>query len=254
MAVLFASACWAPGVFAVDCGGGTGDATAKITSCSADLTAASSPEAEVEILVLRAGEYRRADDLVKTRADIERVLANSKDDVDAHLELGRIQRDEGDEQAALTTFERTSQLDPSNWRAVLNRMDLLANAGRPEECLALSETALELAADQAQTHAYLGRCHSDMGRPEEALTNMEKARKMGLDEAFLHSNLSMEYLAAGRKQEALAAAEHAVSLDPSHEHSQASLLDALLALGGLRTPYVLTRPPLKLSGRMARSE
>lgn len=231
VAAILAGAWWAPGTLAAECGGGADFATATSTVCAEHLITSGGPEAELYMLVLRAGEHRRAKDFGQARSDIEQALAIDANNVNALLELGRVERDEGDEQRSLATFERVSQSDPSKWRAVLNRMDLLANLGRPEECLALSGKAHELAPDQGHTYAYLGRCQSDLGRHDEALANLEEARELGLEQAFLYSNLSLEYLAAGQKEEALAAAEHAVTLDPSHEHSQASLLEALLELG-----------------------
>lgn len=101
--------------------------------------------------------------------------------------------------------------------AVLQLLALLeAEAGRPQQALAVLDEALALAPQRAALHhnraVALGRLH----RAEEALQAHERAAALGLDDADAHYNRGNVLQLLGRLDEAAAAYRQALLRQPPH--------------------------------------
>jgi tetratricopeptide (TPR) repeat protein len=121
---------------------------------------------------------------------------------------------EGEDAAAAEEALRGLAAEPESVDAIQSAMDLLAGAGRTEECLDLVPDAMRLAPEHPHTFASRGRCLHEGGRAVAAIADYRRALELGLDEAFLHSNLSRLLLDIGATAEGLSEARRALELDP----------------------------------------
>lgn len=208
-------------------------ANAGISTCTAALEAAAEPAEKARLLVGRARLLRHDGDLKGAESDLAQAQALAPGDAAALIELGHLKRAEDDREAALAAYAKALDLDPQNWRALLNHMDMLADIGRNRECLAEAPHALEIAPEEARTYAYRGRCRAGTGETALAVEDYRKAAGMGLDEAFLYANLALAELDLGRNEAALADAEAAIGRDAANAYGQYGRIDALLQLGRL---------------------
>lgn len=216
---------------AVECRAGADAPPAVISACSAALAEAGAAGDKAKLLTELARVQRKAGDTDAAAIAINEAIALAPGDADAWIEKGFLAYDLGDLEGVLAANTRARDAQPDYWRAVLERLDALANLGRYEECLDDSAKALELAPERAHTYAYRGRCLAELRRTAEAIDDYQRAATIGLEQAFLHSNMALAYIDAGDYEPALAAARHAISLDAEYETAHWSVVEALMGLG-----------------------
>lgn len=213
------------------CADSPGNYAEAIAACTAAIADTEDVAGKARLLTQQAKLQRRSGDPEGAVASIDEATRLAPGDADAWIEKGYVEHDLQHLQAALEAHTRARDARPDYWRAVVVRLNSLADVGRYDECLQDAVRAVELAPERAHTYAYRGRCLYETGKLDAAIADYEQAARIGLEESFLHSNLALAYLDAGRNEDALVAAQHAVGLKATDELAQWSLVEALMLLG-----------------------
>jgi CRISPR-associated protein Csy1 len=167
-------------------------------------------------VALRMRSHARAAvaDLAGAIADAEAAIALNPRDARSHNELGILQVDSRNPDAAIAAFRRATELDPRYARAWNNLGSALRDAGR----LAEAEAAYARAAGADPRYVFawvnLGAALRDLGRNDEAAAAFERA--LALDAKQVHALTGLAGLrrGEGRIDEASALYERALAADP----------------------------------------
>jgi predicted O-linked N-acetylglucosamine transferase (SPINDLY family) len=162
-------------------------------------------------------------------------------------QLGLIEAQTGDPQAAIELIRRSLELSPDQPQAHLALGDALHTLRKPADALESYERALTLDPACAAALAGRGGALLELGRPRDALQSHERCLALRPDHAralFQHGNALM---ALGRPEDALSRYERVLQLQPDFEpalraHARALLRlrrfkDALLSLARYQELY-----------------
>ena len=139
-----------------------------------------------------------------------------------------------------TLWTHTLAVTSDNDVAHNNLGFIFLRRGELDEAISHFQTALNIRADNPQTHYNLGSAlvHNNLGNAlvrkklvDEAITHYEKAVELRPDYADGHYNLGSALLQEGRIDEAIAHWQKTVSLQPNDAEAHTTLGDALLRKG-----------------------
>src|SRR5437667_2387587 len=139
-----------------------------------------------------------------------------------------------------TLWTHTLAVTSDNDVAHNNLGFIFLRRGELDEAISHFQTALNIRADNTQTHYNLGSAlvHNNLGNAlvrkklvDEAITHYEKAVELRPDYADGHYNLGSALLQEGRIDEAIAHWQKTVSLQPNDAEAHTTLGDALLRKG-----------------------
>ncbi len=133
---------------------------------------------------------------------------------EAHLLMGRIQRANGSNEAALNSYERAIELGQNSAEILFERGLLLERLNRQEGALESYNNALKLSPNVAAVWCNQSGVLSRLGRFEEALISIETALKLSPNFAYIHFNQANTLRDLGRFAQALTAYDRALELDP----------------------------------------
>jgi tetratricopeptide (TPR) repeat protein len=199
-----------------------------------------------EHLVEQARERFQLQDYYGAIHLLEEVVATGRAFADAHHLLGLSYSLAGQQEHALTQFERALQLNPRYVEALIHRGLVLNEMGREEEAAASLRRASQIASEVRQgfpahvaaklanQHAALGEAYAEAGGLGEAIGQYQAA--LGLGPAFhdLRYRLGRLLLEAGRALEAREQFEIIVRERPNYLDAAAMLgLACYLAGDGL---------------------
>ena len=192
-----------------------GDAAGACATATAALVTPNLVTADrVLLLKLRAYAYEGLADRLAAIADLEGVLALDPGDVRATNELGVVQADAGQTDAALATFLRATRLDPGYARGWNNYGNALRGVGRADAALDAFSHAVRIDPGYALAWANVGAMRRDAGDDAGAESALQRALALrpGLHAAIM--TLAGVRRDRGRIDDAIALYEEAAKKDP----------------------------------------
>jgi len=162
---------------------------------------------------------RRPDDAIVAYG---RALELKADFVEAMTNLATTYGDKGDDETAVTLFERVLVLRPSGFLELhMNYANSLQRMGHLSEAAEHYEKAVALAPGDAAVRFNYGVCLERLGRPTDAVTQYEAAIAARPDWPAPHERLVAALLTAGQRDAALRAQERAEARFPNDPNIRA---------------------------------
>ena len=127
-------------------------------------------------------------------ADDGSIPPRDKDNPEALLMRGLIERDMGQRKEALADFEKAISKRPDLFEAYVSLGEMKLEAGNATEAQGPLEKAVRYAPNVAVAHLDLGDCYRLLGRPGDAKSELDKALTMDSTLAGVHYNLGLLYL------------------------------------------------------------
>jgi len=137
----------------------------------------------------------------------------------AYVTLGRIHDAMGENDLALTEFQRALQLDSRNADALTGEAHAYQHAGRPADAETAFKKAIALRPDYWDGYNSLGLFYDDQGKYDEAFKQLRRAIDLTPDNATAYSNLGAAYADSGESKNyplAEAALKKSIELSPSY--------------------------------------
>lgn len=138
-------------------------------------------------------------DYAKATSALQSLLAKDPRDMDAVLELARVEAAEGRSQPALESYGRVVKAEPGNAGALYEMALLERLLGRPDEAIPHLEAAVSADPENLRYASELAKTYTQTGRIAEAADRLRKAvqdadgPKSGLRELYLQlARLSIE--------------------------------------------------------------
>jgi len=138
--------------------------------------------AGIEVMPVWNGEIPVEDAWRRAKPYLDRAFELDPDLPSAYITLGRFQRELGDTEGAIASFEHALELDPGNGWASANLGLVLRFAGRYEEALTIHETAVIMDPLSAAAQARLGTSYWFVGDFGSAARHYQTA--IDLDPTF----------------------------------------------------------------------
>jgi tetratricopeptide (TPR) repeat protein len=127
-------------------------------------------------------------------ADDGSIPPRDKDNPEALLMRGLIERDMGQRKEALVDFEKAISKRPDLFEAYISLGEMKLEAGNATEAQTPLEKAVRYAPNVAVAHLDLGDCYRLLGRPGDAKSELDKALTMDSTLAGVHYDLGLLYL------------------------------------------------------------
>ena len=140
--------------------------------------------------------------LDRSRAEATRAVETDASVVGGHVALGRVYREQRDEENARTAFRAALDLEPKNAKALTEMARVEEMAGNAETAEALFQAALEELPDDSYLLDSYGAFLYSQARYEEAATIFEHAAESAPEYGSALRNLAATYWALGRTEEA----------------------------------------------------
>ena len=141
--------------------------------------------------------------------------------------------DAGDYAAAEARFREALALAPERPSILANLAGAVLSQGRPDEALALAESALMLDADSATALATAATAGAALGRLEPALAAFDRLVTLSPDDIEVWAGRGDVLAGLARWPAALASYDQALAVDPSYAAALASRGNVLKQLGRL---------------------
>ena len=125
----------------------------------------------------------------------------------------------------------TLNKNPSSWMVQNNFALVLIGKGQTDEAIGHLRKALELDANNVETHSNLGLALLESGRLEEAYFHLQKAEELEPRRAAVHYNLSRALLQKGRRSEGISQLQKALEIDPTYVPAYSDLGNLFLRIG-----------------------
>jgi tetratricopeptide (TPR) repeat protein len=133
-----------------------------------------------------------------------------------------------DPRGAQAAYEKALRADEHALRARMALVDLLLDAGRAKDALALARRGVALHPDSAYAHLHLGLARAAGGRAKDALADYAAARRLAGRDAALLAAVASAQARAGNADAAREAYRAALAVDPGNGRALAGA--GLLAL------------------------
>lgn len=169
---------------------------------------------DVNSLFSRAEQAFAAGRLDEARADLQRVQAAAGEHPAILHLLALVEKKRGDGAAAESAFRRAAELAPDDSKILANHANLLVEAGRHDEAMALYDRALSLQPGFDDARFNRAILLQKMGRLDEALAALEAALRGGVGDARIHSARGSILRQLGRLDEAADAFDDALRFEP----------------------------------------
>ncbi|MGH6728114.1 MAG: tetratricopeptide repeat protein [Pseudolabrys sp.] len=173
-----------------------------------NLSAAEIPALDRAITAYKTGAFGEAEQLC------QHIIAATPDFTDAVYLLGKIQKDLGKSDLALTAFDRAIGLRPGFPMAHFDRANVLETLGRHDEALASYDRAVQLRPDFAIAHFMRGNTLQSLDRHSEAVASYDRSIALLPDAPEPYSNRGNALQKLKRYDEAVASYDRAVQLLP----------------------------------------
>jgi adenylate cyclase len=145
----------------------------------------------------------------------KKALAIDESDGWSHSLLGYVYLQMRQYEKAIESGKRSVELLPNGAMVHMLYGSTLNNAGRVDEAIAYTKTAIRLNPFPAYWYYYtLGSCYQQKGQNETALKEFQKAVKLAPQAPHLHGALAITYNLLGREEEARASAAKSMELAP----------------------------------------
>ncbi len=133
----------------------------------------------------------------------------------AQCKLGNAQLEQGQLDAAMTSYRRAVEIGPDLAEAHCGMGAALKAIGRHDEAVASYRRALGLKPDLVEGHNNLGIVLQDLGRVEQAAASYRHALGIAPDCAQAHSNLGNAQRDLGQLDQAVASCQRALVITPA---------------------------------------
>lgn len=151
-----------------------------------------------------------------TLKSVEAALEKTYSEADKlFLKASKLYADQRFPEAA-SAYEQAVELDPSNWRYLLNLGLSYKKANKPEEALAAFRKAVELNPESYSTNKETGEALAREGRFAEAKPFYEKAAGLSPDDPDAHFNFGVCLVNTGESEAALLHFQKTVELKPDY--------------------------------------
>jgi tetratricopeptide (TPR) repeat protein len=121
----------------------------------------------------------------------------------------------GNQEEALSAFDRALQLDPDHQKSLYNSSRVLLELNRPEDAVKRIEQALGREPMSNEGLRLLGRAKYQVGNADDAIGAYQKALSIDDHDVWSMNNLGLIYLDRGRSNEAIPPLARAVELKPN---------------------------------------
>jgi tetratricopeptide (TPR) repeat protein len=169
-------------------------------------------------------------------------------DAEAHRNLGAGLHDRGQLQEALSSLQRSLEIEP-HLQVLLAVGNTLCALGRPGESVPLYERALHSNPRLFEAQNNLGNALQELGECARAVSCYRLAVAINPDDAEIHCNLSNALRRLGQLHEAIACSQRAIELAPGLSLAHNNLGLALAALGRGEAAVASFRRAVELNPR-----
>jgi Flp pilus assembly protein TadD len=182
---------------------------------------------------VRTSNTTHAKQLAQQAADnYKEILKTSPSSSDVWMRLGVMQRDLGQFDAALASFEQAANADPKNAQALLNRALLLETVGKMSEAHDLYTKVLALEPENPLALNNLAYLNADSGKNlDQAMTFAQRAKQKAPDNPDVSDTLGYVYYQKNLNSEALRIFRQNVQDHPQNSMFHFHLAMALLKQG-----------------------
>ena len=181
----------------------------------------------------RASNSAHSQQLVQQAADnYKEILKTTPKSADVWLRLGVMQRDLGQLDASLASFEQAASADPNNAQAFLNKALLLEATGKKTEAHDAYNKVLVLQPENALALNNLAYLNADSGKNlDQAMTFAQRAKQKAPDNPDVSDTLGYVYYQKNLNSEALRIFRQNVQDHPQNSMFHFHLAMALLKQG-----------------------
>jgi len=181
----------------------------------------------------RASNSTHSQQLVQQAADnYKEILKTTPKSADVWLRLGVMQRDLGQFDASLASFEQAASADPNNAQAFLNKALLLEATGKKTEAHDAYNKVLVLQPENALALNNLAYLNADSGKNlDQAMTFAQRAKQKAPDNPDVSDTLGYVYYPKNLNSEALRIFRQNVQDHPQNSMFHFHLAMALLKQG-----------------------
>ncbi|MBV8833476.1 MAG: tetratricopeptide repeat protein [Acidobacteriaceae bacterium] len=189
-------------------------------------------EASAGIRAMNSDPARAKQFFEQAAVDYKEVAKAAPDSADAWLHLGLLQRQLGQNDAALASFEQASKADPRNASAALNEAILLESLGRKKEAVDAYNRVLGIDPENPAALNNLAFINADNGTNlDQAMTFAERAKKRAPNSPDISDTLGFVYYRKNLNSEALRIFRQVVEGNPQNPTFRLHLAMALLKQG-----------------------
>ena len=180
-------------------------------------------------------------------APMQKAVALSPGDTNAHGNLGATFQDLGRLDDAEMSLRRALQINPDNAQALSNLGVTLQAQGRLNEAEASIRQALEIKPDFAEAQNNLGNALKGLGRLNEAEDSYRRTLQINPNYGEAHYNLGLTLHELGRLDEAEASYRRALQINPNNTTTHNNLGITLQAQGRLDKAEASYRRALQIN-------
>ncbi|MCA9968706.1 MAG: tetratricopeptide repeat protein [Anaerolineales bacterium] len=197
-------------------------APAATTAPAATATPAPTPTPTLAERLDRAEAAAEAEDFGTATAELEAVLAQEPDHVDALAVLGGILLTQERVDEALVHLRHALEVEPGHALALANLCGSLALQGAAD-ALDTCQQALAVRPDDADVHNSLGILYGQQEQFDEAIAAFEQAIALDPGHNWAHNNLGRTYVNMGRYADGIAALQEALRITPDNARAHYNL-------------------------------
>jgi tetratricopeptide (TPR) repeat protein len=181
----------------------------------------------------RASNAAHAKQLIQQAADnYKEILKTSANSADVWMRLGVMQRELGQFDAALASFEQAGNADPRNAQAFLNRAMLFESLGKKKEAHDAYNKVLGIEPENALALNNLAYLNADSGQNlDQAMTFAQRAKQKAPDNPDVSDTLGYVYYQKNLNAEAIRIFRQNVLDHPQNSMFHFHLAMALLKQG-----------------------
>lgn len=161
--------------------------------------------------------------LSEAEASYRQAITLNPDSAEAYYNLGNTLHELGRSGEAKTSYQQAIALQPEYVKAHNNLGNTLQKLGKLEEAEASYQQAIALQAGFVEAHSNLGNTLKELGRLDDAEVSCRRAITLQPDYAEAHFNLGITLAELGRLDEAETSHRRAITLEPDHAEAHFNL-------------------------------
>ena len=145
---------------------------------------------------------------------LQEAITHKPDLVEAHHNLARIRKLQGDIDGAIAVYQQVLSIKPDFSPAMIGLAGACHEAGRVDDAIAIGQRAIALVPSSPEAHFNLGCALQAKGNNTGAIEQYERAIALKPDYAKAHNNLGTAYQGRQRFDEAISSYQKALSIQP----------------------------------------
>jgi protein O-mannosyl-transferase len=181
----------------------------------------------------------------------EALKKNPKNLPAVHYSLGRVYSQMGDDEAAISHFEKYLREDPEDIQALCETGSIYLRMGLMDKADAYFQRVLATRPDFAPVHSGLGDLYVRKGMFQEAIDEYRKALRIDPGSSKVRLQLAEAYSKKGRVEEALVELKGVIAAHPEQPEAYLSLGAVYLRIGRLEEAFRNLEKALSMDSRNA---